>query len=157
MKPLAWTHALLFAAAGCSALAFLGVVGTRVHPAAYLAVVVAVLTWAGLSRLRPASPAFPVEPPRTTPAPPRDRHLADVDWMLRSASDQRTWSTGVRPRLAALATDRLRDHHGVDAATDTGAACALLGEDLWALVDGSAAPPRTTRALTALIERIHAL
>ncbi|AMD86385.1 hypothetical protein AXF14_00660 [Actinomyces radicidentis] len=157
MKPLAWTHAVLLAAAGCGALAFLGVVGTRVHPAAYLAVLVAVLTWAGLSRLRPASPAFPVEPPRTAPAPPRDRHLADVDWMLRSASDQRTWTTGVRPRLAALATDRLREHHGVDAATDPDAARAALGEELWALVDGSAAPPRTTRALTTLIERIHAL
>ena len=157
MKPLAWTHAVLLAAAGCGALAFLGVVGTRVHPAAYLAVLVAVLTWVGLSRLRPASPAFPVEPPRTAPAPPRDRHLADVDWMLRSASDQRTWTTGVRPRLAALATDRLREHHGVDAATDPDAARAALGEELWALVDGSAAPPRTTRALTTLIERIHAL
>ena len=157
MTPLAWTHAVLLAAAGCGALAFLGVVGTRVHPAAYLAVLVAVLTWVGLSRLRPASPAFPVEPPRTAPAPPRDRHLADVDWMLRSASDQRTWTTGVRPRLAALATDRLREHHGVDAATDPDAARAALGEELWALVDGSAAPPRTTRALTTLIERIHAL
>ncbi len=157
MKPLAWTHAVLLAAAGCGALAFLGVVGTRVHPAAYLAVLVAVLTWVGLSRLRPASPAFPVEPPRTAPAPPRDRHLADVDWMLRSASDQRTWTTGVRPRLAALATDRLREHHGVDAATAPDAARAALGEELWALVDGSAAPPRTTRALTTLIERIHAL
>lgn len=157
MKSLAWSHAALLIAAGWGLLAFLAAVGTRVHPAAYLAILVAVLTWTGLSRLSVAFPAFPVEPPSTMPAPPRDRHLADVDWMLRSASDQRTWTTGVRPRLAELATDRLRDHRGVDATTDPEAAHALLGEDLWALVDGSAAPPRTTRALTALIERIHAL
>lgn len=157
MSPLPWSRALLLITALVGGLALLASTGGRVHPAAVLAVVVAVLGWAVLSRRPTADPAFPVEPAAVAVPPPRDRHLADVEWMLRTAGDPRTWATGVRPRLAELATDRLRDHRGVDARTDPEAARSLLGEELWALVDGTAAPPRSPRALTTLIERIHLL
>jgi hypothetical protein len=99
-----------------------------------------------------------------------DRVLAGqpVDGLLRAVKrwEQRlSWTdrdhvrfvSAVRPKLAELVYERLRQRHGIRVDDDPAAARALLGEPLWAFlrapIDHSPSPPQ----LAAIVARMEQL
>ena len=157
MKALTVRAALVLTLLAWAGLWLLRLTGARPHPVIALAVPVVLLGGAWLARVEPAPPAFPV---RERPAPrpvPTDRRLSALTWLLRDAISPRGWDSGLRPHLARLTADRLRELHGVDVSADPERARTLLGEELWALTTQTTPAPRTHRDLVRLIERIESL
>ncbi|WP_172120865.1 hypothetical protein [Actinomyces faecalis] len=157
MRTLSLRAALAATLVGWAALWALGLIGVRFHPVIALAVPLVLLGTALLTRVDPSPPAFPVTEPAAPPLVPTDRRLSTLTWLLRDATSSRGWDSGVRPHLAQLTRDRLRERHAVDVEDDPRRARALLGEDLWDLVSGTTPAPRTDRDLIRLIERIQSL
>ncbi|HEV2451550.1 MAG TPA: hypothetical protein VGS62_06460 [Streptosporangiaceae bacterium] len=62
---------------------------------------------------------------------------ADLGW---AATSRRHYDHGVRPLLVRLLAARLAERYGLDARARPGQARALIGSDLWPLVDPSAPP-----------------
>jgi hypothetical protein len=72
--------------------------------------------------------------------------------------DAERFDSRVRPLLAGLVAERLRQRHGVDVARDPDRARSILGEDLWTLMSPPARPtapsPQELGRLVTLIERL---
>lgn len=140
-----------------AAMWVLSLMGVRLHPVIALAAPLLLLGIARLKRVELGLPAFPVsEPPGSLPAP-SDRLLSTLTWLLRDATSSRGWDSGVRPHLAQLTRDRLRERQAVDVDADPERARCLLGAELWELVSGTMPAPRTDHDLIRLIERIQSL
>lgn len=68
---------------------------------------------------------------------------ADLGW---AATSRRHYDHGVRPLLARLLAARLAERYGVDARARPEQARALIGADLWPLVDPSVPPSHDSDA-----------
>ncbi|MBO4208706.1 hypothetical protein [Micromonospora echinofusca] len=68
------------------------------------------------------------------------------------------FARGVLPPLGELADDRLRQRHGLDRRSDPTRARALLGEEVWALLDTTTTrhtpSPRDLAAVIARLEKV---
>nr|WP_300337650.1 hypothetical protein [Actinomyces sp.] len=157
MKAHGLRAAVLATLAVWAALWGLSLVGVHLHPVIVLAVPLLLLGTVLLRRIELGPPAFPVREPPAPPRVPVDRRLSTLTWLLREATSPRGWDRGVRPHLAQLTRDRLRESQAIDVGTDPERARALLGEELWELVSGTTPAPRTERDLIRLIERIQSL
>ncbi|MEO7286410.1 MAG: hypothetical protein ABI140_05780 [Jatrophihabitantaceae bacterium] len=106
----------------------------------------------------PVQQGYVYTPPVNTAGIPR---LKQLERRLQRAStdlDKFDWS--LRPTLTQLATERLRNKHGINVRTEPERARAMVGEPLWLIMSTPQNGPRSapTRAqLTALIEAIEAL
>ncbi|HEY1919509.1 MAG TPA: hypothetical protein VGH27_28395 [Streptosporangiaceae bacterium] len=86
---------------------------------------------------------------------------AELTW---AGTSQRHYDHGLRPLLARLVTARLAERHGLDAATQTERAAAVIGADLWPWVDPSRpassdrdAPGVSLAALTQIVTKLEEL
>ncbi|GAA2059408.1 hypothetical protein GCM10009839_82190 [Catenulispora yoronensis] len=110
-----------------------------------------------------------------------ERHYIGVAWytsMLRTSREPGGYDRGLRRELTRLAAARLAERHGVNLYRDPGTAAALLGTDVWPLVDpalltgeragtgigtgtgaavGARAADPPMRAVAELIERLERL
>lgn len=101
-----------------------------------------------------------------------ERHYVGVAWyasMLRTSREPGGYERGLRRELTRLATARLAEQHGVNLYRDPETAAALIGRDLWPLVDPALIgteqatgdrrrpPVVPVRAVTELIERLERL
>ncbi|MEN3362660.1 MAG: hypothetical protein V7637_6642 [Mycobacteriales bacterium] len=59
------------------------------------------------------------------------------------------YETRVRPQLARLAEERLRQRHGIDVVGQPDAARRMVGEPLWLLMTGPPSPATPTRSRLA--------
>lgn len=95
------------------------------------------------------------------------RHYVGVAWyssMLRTTVSNGGYERGLRTEMTRLTAVRLAERHGISLYLDTAAARALIGEELWPLVDPDGAPeagspPRLVPArmvghLVDLLERL---
>lgn len=80
-----------------------------------------------------------------------DRRL---DWGATAPERFRHTMTG---RLGDLVDERLRQHHGFTRASDPARARALVGEDVWRLIDGSADHVPSPRDVYQLVQRMESL
>jgi hypothetical protein len=72
--------------------------------------------------------------------------------------DAERYEARLRPRLRALAQERLQRRHGVDPARQPDLARQIVGEDLWQLMTGPAATaPPDRRQLTTLLDALEAI
>lgn len=82
---------------------------------------------------------------------------------VRRATTQQEYLARLRPELVRLAASMLAEHHDVDLATQPAAARALLGDDMWPLLDPRRADERPEavrvddRTLLTLVERLEGL
>jgi hypothetical protein len=87
--------------------------------------------------------------------------LRQLERRLQAASvDGAKFDWGLRPMLAQLAAERLRHRHAITIRREPEAARAMLGEQLWQMIDGQSdqpSRPLSRKQLTALIEAIEAL
>jgi hypothetical protein len=74
-----------------------------------------------------------------------------------SESDRERFRTSVRPLIAELAAERLRQRHGVIMATDPQRARALLGDPLWTFLTTPSKRPPAQRDLAASISHLEKL
>jgi hypothetical protein len=107
-------------------------------------------------------------PPDPLPVPPEDdaesyRNGFDLLSILEhrlswGSFDAERYEARLRPRLRALAEERLQRRHGVDPARQPDLARQIVGEDLWQLMTGPAvtAPP-DRRRLTRLVDALEAI
>jgi hypothetical protein len=86
---------------------------------------------------------------------------AELTW---AGTSRRHYDHGLRPLLARLVTARLAERHGLDAARQPERAAAILGEDVWPLVDPSRpasndrdAPGVSLTALTRIVTKLEEL
>jgi hypothetical protein len=144
--------ALVAAAVATGLLQALG--GGVAFGAALALAALVVLALRVLPRLAPAADP----PPAPRPAPPAGTVTVDVgaNTLGQSLASPVHFDRVLRPRLVALAEDRLRRHHGLDPQRHPEAARAAAGEELWALLH-TPGHPQSAAALAALITRIEAL
>jgi len=126
-----------------------------------IGLVVGAVVLVGL-RLPEVDPVPPAPPAR--PDPPASTAFGDLTSLVRlveaDARDPQRFEARLRPRLTAVATERLFQHHGIDWRTDAGraAAATVLGPGTTALLT---APPGTLRltpqTLTSWIRELEAL
>lgn len=87
--------------------------------------------------------------------------LRQLERRLQAASvDGAKYDWGLRPLLAELAEERLRYRHAITIRREPETARAMLGEQLWQMIDGQPdqpSRPLSRRQLTVLIEAIEAL
>lgn len=87
--------------------------------------------------------------------------LRQLERRLQAASvDGAKFDWGLRPLLAQLVVERLRHRHAIIIGREPEAARAMLGEQLWQMINGrmdEPSPPLSRQQLTALIEAIEAL
>jgi len=87
--------------------------------------------------------------------------LRQLERRLQAASvDGAKFDWGLRPMLAQLVAERLRHRHAITITREPAAARAMLGEQLWQMINGQSeqpGPPLSKQQLTALIEAIEAL
>ncbi len=105
--------------------------------------------------------------PEPTPAGLENRtashalRLRQLERRLQAASvDGAKFDWGLRPMLAQLAVERLRQRHAITIRREPETARAMLGEQLWQMIDGPSdepSRPLSRQQLTALIEAIEAL
>jgi len=113
-------------------------------------------------RLPSTDPETPAPPDR--PTPPVSSSFGDLTGLRAlveaDAQDPYRFETRLRPRLVALATERLWQHHGIDWRTDTGRAAAapLLGPGVTALLTAPPGSlPLTPETLTSWTRELEAL
>ncbi len=124
---------------------------------------VAVAVLAQLVRETAADPQPPAELAEP-PAPPGAEYLSrlrQVERRFEAASrDGSKYDRNVRPLLARLATERLRQKYGIDPTRQPAQAHEVLGEQLWSLTTAPPAQPSPAPShaqLSALLDRIDAL
>lgn len=125
-----------------------------------VAVAVAVLSTGRL--LLAATPAEPLARPVSTEAEPAGEGIDGLSALAHRLSwgsvDLDRYEARVRPQLARLAEERLRQRHGIDVVGQPDAARRMVGEPLWLLMTGppSLAPPTRSRLaeLLTAIEQI---
>jgi hypothetical protein len=87
--------------------------------------------------------------------------LRQLERRLQAASvDGAKFDWGLRPMLSQLAAERLRHRHAITIRREPETARAMLGEQLWQMIDGQSdqpSRPLSRQQLTALIEAIEAL
>ncbi|HEX4727480.1 MAG TPA: hypothetical protein VH298_06760 [Jatrophihabitans sp.] len=87
--------------------------------------------------------------------------LRQLERRLQAASvDGAKFDWGLRPLLAQLVAERLRHRHAITIRREPETARAMLGEQLWQMINGRSdqpSPPLTKHQLTVLIEAIEAL
>ena len=87
--------------------------------------------------------------------------LRQLERRLQAASlDGAKFDWGLRPLLAQLAAERLRYRHGITIRREPETARAMLGEQLWQMINGRSdepSPPLSRQQLTTLIQAIEAL
>lgn len=87
--------------------------------------------------------------------------LRQLERRLQAASvDGAKFDWGLRPMLAQLVAERLRYRHAITIRREPEAARAMLGEQLWQMINGQSdqpSPPLSRQQLSALIEAIEAL
>jgi hypothetical protein len=87
--------------------------------------------------------------------------LRQLERRLQAASvDGAKFDWGLRPLLAQLVIERLRHRHAITIRREPDAARAMLGEQLWQMINGrpdEPSPALSRQQLTALIEAIEAL
>jgi hypothetical protein len=150
--------ALLVLAGG--ALGVVGALAARLGGGPVLPWAVPVAAGLALGLLAAAALALPpADPVAALDAPPEPNRttafgdLAGLRFAVEQDSrDADRFETRLRPRLAALAVERLRLHHGLDwrAEQDRAAALPLLGPDLAALLT---APPHALRLTPQALAR----
>ncbi|GAA1994759.1 hypothetical protein [Catenulispora subtropica] len=94
-----------------------------------------------------------------------ERHYIGVAWyasMLRTTREPGGYERGLRRELTRLAAARLAERHGVNLYRDPRTAAALIGPDLWSLVDPALLKerrgvPKDAVPLRAVIELIDRL
>jgi hypothetical protein len=118
-----------------------------------------VLVAARLPEVDPVPPA-----PPTRPGPPTSIAFGDLTSLGHlvesDARDPQRFETRLRPRLTAVATERLWQHHGIDWRTDAGraAAATVLGPGTTALLTAPAGSLRLTpQTLMSWIRELEAL
>jgi hypothetical protein len=75
-----------------------------------------------------------------------------------SSFDAERYEARLRPRLRALAQERLQRRHGIDPVRQPDLARQIVGEDLWQLMTGPAATaPPSRHQLTELIGALEAI
>jgi hypothetical protein len=86
---------------------------------------------------------------------------AELTW---ADTSRRHYDHGLRPLLARLVTARLADRHGLDAVAQPGRAAAVVGAEVWPLVDPARpasddrdAPGVSLAALTEIVTRLEEL
>jgi hypothetical protein len=116
-----------------------------------------------LALLLPTTDPVP-PPPAARPTPPVSTSFGDLAGLRflveNDASDPHRFETRLRPRLVAVATERLWQHHGIDWRTDPGrnAAAPVLGPGVTALLTAPPGSLRLTPAnLTGWIRELEAL
>ncbi len=72
-----------------------------------------------------------------------------------SARDPRRFAADVRPRLAEIVDERLRQRHGVTRASDPRRARQLMGEDLWTLLVSPIGRTPTARELATIVDEME--
>jgi hypothetical protein len=77
-----------------------------------------------------------------------------MDW---SHTDAARFNRKVRPRLAEVVDERLRQRHGVDRATDPARARAVLGDPLWTFVTTPSRRPPNPRELEQIVSALEKL
>ncbi|MEO7260074.1 MAG: hypothetical protein ABI047_02240 [Jatrophihabitantaceae bacterium] len=139
----------------------LGVVDPR--PELYVGVGVAVAVLLQLVRETAADPQLSAELAEPT-APAGGEYLSrlrQLERRLEAASrDGSKYDRNVRPVLAKLATDRVRQRYGIDPRNQPIQAREVLGEQLWSLTIAPAEPasPAPSHAeLSTLLSLIEAL
>ena len=76
---------------------------------------------------------------------------------LKEADRPHRFASLVQPLLAELADDRLRRRHGIDRRRDPEQAHVVLGDELWAVVNGDEVSSPTIEMIDALVSRIEHL
>ena len=76
---------------------------------------------------------------------------------LKAADRPDRFASLVQPLLAELAEDRLRRRHGIDWKRDPAQARTVLGDELWAVVNGGEVPSPTIETVDTLVNRIEHL
>ncbi|HEX8304978.1 MAG TPA: hypothetical protein VF612_08870 [Jatrophihabitans sp.] len=108
----------------------------------------------------PQPPAEAVEPP-LWPGGDYFAKLRQLERRLEAASrDGSKYDRNVRPVLARLATERLRQKYGIDPRRHPVQAREVLGEQLWSLTiapPGPASPAPSHAELSTLVTLIEAL
>ncbi len=125
-----------------------------------VAVAVAVVTTWRL--LMAAAPPVPLSGPVSAEPEPSGGGLDGLSALAHRLSwgsvDLDRYEARVRPQLARLAEERLRQRHGVDVVSQPDVARRMVGEPLWQLMTGppSPTPPTLNRLgeLLTAIERI---
>ncbi|MFB9237310.1 hypothetical protein ACFFWC_17410 [Plantactinospora siamensis] len=151
---------LVVAAATAVVIAALRVVGLAVSVLAVLAGVLALIFIRRAAAVASPAPAPGGYAPGGGPGPAgRDglswavgRWVRTLDW---TSGDADRYDNLVRPRLAALADERLRQRHGVTLATDPTRARALLGDPLWTALTVPARRSPSPRDLAAIVDQLE--
>jgi hypothetical protein len=108
----------------------------------------------------PPPPPAPVEPP-PQPGGAYLARLRQLEHRLEAASrDGSKYDRNVRPLLARLAVERLRQNYGIDPRSQPVQAREVLGEQLWSLTMAPpepASPAPSPAELSMLVARIEAL
>lgn len=160
----------LVAAALGAALVVVGLGFSLWYPLAMAAVLAGLLLHRVVAGL-PVAPARhrpragqPVDSSRPDPQPSDPAGLVPaVDrWQARLLPDRpgrpdRPGHPALRPSLAELVDERLRQRHGCTRASDPDRAWALLGERLWRYLADPAARTPQPRELAALLTTVEAL
>jgi hypothetical protein len=105
-----------------------------------------------------ARPNLPDDPDREPP--PDGLHLALVRWEKRlswSRRDPDRYAKMVRPRLAEIADERLRQRHGITRTSDPMRAREIMGEHLWTFLIAPPARPPNPRELAAVVKDMENL
>jgi len=152
-------------AAGIVALLVATAAGSEPPPQLCVGIGLAAALLVQLVRETAAEPE-PVElaEPELTEPPAGNDYLSRLRQLERrleaASSDGSKYDRNVRPLLARLATDRLRQKYGINPGRQPAQARQVLGEQLWSLTIAPTAQPSPAPShaeLTALVARIEAL
>jgi len=138
-------------------------VGDQPRPELFLAVGAVLAVLAQLVR-ETAADRQPAPEPAKPPTPPGAEffsRLRPLGWRLEAASrDGSKYDRNVRPTLARLAVERLRQKYGIDPGKQPVQARQVLGEQLWSLTIepvAQASPAPSHAELSTLLALIEAL
>jgi hypothetical protein len=164
-RQAAYRHLRAFLAGGVVAVVAVLVLHQareRVHPAYVVCLVLAAVALGRLMVVVQAAdePVLEVGV-EDVPEPAPYRDLVFLEERLAWGSvDRQRFEERVRPQLASLAAERLRQRHGVSLADDPDRARPIVGEELWIFLMAPPDPlgrPVGHREMAALLGRIEAL
>lgn len=159
-----WLVTTVLTAAALSVLTVLGAraVGLGLpYPLVFGGTLALLLLRRLVRQVPPAPPPRPVVPDPDEMAPPQDgMAVAAARWSTRlnwTQSDAEAFSRTVRPAIAELAEERLRQRHGVTRDGDPARARDLLGDPLWTFLTTPVTRPPTPQQLAVLIGELERL
>jgi hypothetical protein len=162
-----WTRLALAAVLGLVAGLAVSLIGTVTEadadPVLCAGIGIAAAVLVQLVRETAAEPEGPQAAPSQF-VPDRSEYFArlrQLERRLEAASrDGSKYDRNVRPVLARLAADRLRQKYGIDAGRQPDRAREVLGDQLWSLMverPEQASPAPSQAQLSALVDAIEAL